>query len=55
MFGMACEGSYFTHLGEHTCAELADHTARCWGSNEFAQIGDGTFLFAALPTNVLLQ
>jgi hypothetical protein len=43
------------HLGNHTCAELSDRTARCWGSNEFGEIGDGTFNYAALPTSVLLQ
>lgn len=27
---------------EHTCALLRDRTVRCWGSNSFGQIGDGT-------------
>src|SRR5262249_45959889 len=43
------------HLGQHTCVELRDLSARCWGANESGQIGDGTFNFAAAPTNVLLQ
>jgi alpha-tubulin suppressor-like RCC1 family protein len=27
---------------QHTCAVLEDRTVRCWGSNEFGQLGDGT-------------
>lgn len=26
----------------HTCAILADNSVKCWGSNDFAQLGDGT-------------
>ena len=44
-----------SHLGQHTCVELADRTAKCWGANTHGQVGDGTFNYAALPANVLLQ
>jgi alpha-tubulin suppressor-like RCC1 family protein len=27
--------------GEHTCAGLADGTARCWGEGSFGRLGDG--------------
>ena len=27
---------------QHTCAVLGDATARCWGLNNFGQVGDGT-------------
>lgn len=31
----------------HTCASLADGSARCWGGNSFGQIGDGTVSFVS--------
>jgi alpha-tubulin suppressor-like RCC1 family protein len=37
---------------EHTCVELKDGTAQCWGSNELGELGDGTKNDRALPTKV---
>lgn len=33
----------------HACALRADGTLRCWGENEFGQLGDGTFSDISTP------
>jgi hypothetical protein len=44
-----------SHATNTTCVELGDLTVKCWGSNVEGQIGNGTFEFAPLPTEVDLQ
>jgi alpha-tubulin suppressor-like RCC1 family protein len=36
----------------HTCAVLADHTARCWGWNFDGELGDGTTIDSPTPVTV---
>ena len=36
-----------------TCAAMTDGTARCWGDNRFAQIGDGTTADRSTPRDVV--
>lgn len=36
-----CGALAISSMGDHACALLADGTVRCWGSNEYGQLGDG--------------
>jgi alpha-tubulin suppressor-like RCC1 family protein len=38
--------------GAHTCARTDDGTVRCWGANDFGQLGDATTV--ARPTPIIL-
>lgn len=35
-----------------SCAVLADGTARCWGDNDFGQLGNGSTIDSAVPVTV---
>ena len=39
--------------GPHTCALLNDGTMKCWGSNNFGQIGNNSTTDVYLPTTIL--
>ena len=41
--------------GGHSCIRLADGTVRCWGWNQFGQVGDGSTLDRPQPVQVLME
>eukprot|EP00551_Chaetoceros_affinis_P014668 CAMPEP_0203690138 /NCGR_PEP_ID=MMETSP0091-20130426/2510_1 /ASSEMBLY_ACC=CAM_ASM_001089 /TAXON_ID=426623 /ORGANISM="Chaetoceros affinis, Strain CCMP159" /LENGTH=385 /DNA_ID=CAMNT_0050560117 /DNA_START=50 /DNA_END=1207 /DNA_ORIENTATION=+ len=36
----------------HTCAITNDNKLKCWGDNEYGQVGDGTMIDRNIPTNI---
>ncbi|MCG8557906.1 MAG: RCC1 domain-containing protein [Proteobacteria bacterium] len=41
--------------GAHTCAWLADGSARCWGNSRHGQLGDGTRTDSPTPVPVVFR
>jgi len=42
-----------TNGGSHSCANLANGAVKCWGYNEYGQLGDGDFNDTFLPADVI--
>jgi alpha-tubulin suppressor-like RCC1 family protein len=52
--GLPLNGVKALALGElHSCALLTNGGARCWGNNDFGQLGDGTIEKRLFPVSVL--
>ena len=41
--------------GFHTCALLQDGTVRCWGQNDYGQLGNGTVSSAQVPNSTPVE
>lgn len=39
--------------GQHSCARLTSGGVKCWGDNQFGQLGDGTNTMRKVPTDVV--
>jgi alpha-tubulin suppressor-like RCC1 family protein len=47
------EGVHITSGQQHTCIRRPDSSVRCWGTNEYGELGDGTKMVSATPVSPL--
>ena len=49
---LASESGDISAAVDHSCARVSDGTVRCWGYNEYGQLGNGTILSSNTPVAV---
>ena len=52
VLGLASGVTAIAAGGRHTCAALAAGGIKCWGNNDYGQLGDGSYEDHAAPTDV---
>ena len=52
--GLGASARWVSAGGSHTCAVVAGGEVKCWGSNEYNELGGGTQESYALPVTVNL-
>jgi alpha-tubulin suppressor-like RCC1 family protein len=52
--GLAEVKAIYSGGGNHTCAIIANDELKCWGSNSFGQLGNGSQASSLLPTSAFV-